>query len=73
MQVTTGKVVNGKVVLENLSLPERTLVTVFANEVESAVRLAPATEAELLEALDDADKHKGISAEEMFDRLRKYG
>ena len=73
MQVTTGKVVNGKVVLENLSLPEGTLVTVFANEAESAVRLAPAIEAELLEALDDADKHKGISAEEMFNRLRKCG
>ena len=49
------------------------LVTVFANEAESAVRLAPATEAEQLEAFDDADKDKGISAEEMFDRLRKYG
>ena len=73
MQVAIGKIVNGQVVLENLSLPEGTLVTVFANEAEAAVRLSPAVEAELLEALDDADRHGGLSAEELFERLRKYG
>ncbi|MGH8557029.1 MAG: hypothetical protein ACRESZ_06120 [Methylococcales bacterium] len=73
MHVATGKVVNGKVVLENLSLPEGTLVTVFANEAQAVIRLSPDTEAELLEALDDADRHEGISAQEMLERLRKYG
>ena len=73
MQVATGKIVNGKVVMENLSLPEGTLVTVFADDAEPAVRLSAAEEAELVEALDEADSHDGITAEEMFDRLRKYG
>ena len=72
MQVATGKIVNGKVVLEDLSLPEGTVVTVFANDTAAAVRLSPADEAELHEALDDADRHEGFSAEELFERLRKY-
>lgn len=72
MQVITGTVVDGKVVVEGLSLPEGSVVTVFARE-ESPVKLPPAEEAELLEALDDADREEGISAEELFDRLRKYG
>lgn len=73
MQVITGTVVDGKVVVEGLSLPEGTVVTVFARDEESPVKLPPAEEAELLEALDEADREEGISAEDLFDRLRKYG
>lgn len=73
MQVISGTVVDGKIVVEGLSLPEGTVVTVFARDVESPVKLSPAEEAELLEALDEADREEGISAEELFDRLRKYG
>lgn len=83
MQVATGKVVNGKVVIENLSLPAATLVAVFADgagagagaeaEADAAVRRSPAADAELVEALDDADRDEGNSAEEVFERLRKYG
>ena len=40
---------------------------------EVAVRLPPNQEAELLEALDDADRVDGISAEELFARLRRFG
>jgi len=73
MQVITGTVVDGKVVVEGLSLPEGTVVTVFARDDESLVKLSPAEEAELLKALDEADREEGISAEELYDRLRKYG
>ena len=73
MQVATGKVVNGKVVVEGLSLPEGTIVTVFANNAEPTVRLSPAEESELAAALDEADRDEGISAEELLERLRKYG
>ena len=73
MQVISGTVVDGKIVVEGLSLPEGTVVTVFARDEESPVKLSPAEEAELLEALDEADREEGISAEELFDRLRKYG
>jgi len=73
MQVITGIVVDGKVVVEGLSLPEGSVVTVFARDEESPVKLPPAEEAELLDALDEADREEGISAEELFVRLRKYG
>ncbi len=73
MQVITGIVVDGKVVVEGLSLPEGSVVTVFARDKESPVKLPPAEEAELLDALDEADREEGTSAEELFNRLRKYG
>ena len=40
--------------------------------IEPAVRLSAAAEAELVEALNEADQHDGILAEELFERLRKY-
>jgi hypothetical protein len=48
-------------------------VTVIARGDEAAVRLSGADEAELLDALDEADREEGISAEELFARLSRYG
>ena len=73
MQIASGTIVDGKVVVEGLSLPEGTAVTVIARGDEAAVRLAAADEAELLDALDEADREEGISAEELFARLSRYG
>lgn len=73
MQIATGTVVDGKIVVEGLSLPEGTLVTVVTRDSEPAVRLSPEEEAELLDALDEADREEGISAEELFERLRRHG
>ena len=73
MQLATGTVVAGKIVVEGLSLPEGTLVTVLTRDVEPPVRLSPEEEAELLEALAEADREEGISAEELFERLRRHG
>ena len=73
MQITSGTIVGGKVVVEGLSLPEGTLVTVLARGDEVAVRLQPQQEAELLEAIDEADREEGISADELFIRLRRFG
>ncbi len=73
MQVVTGTVVEGKVVLEGASLPEGTVVTVFARDLEETVRLPSALRAELEEALDEADREEGISGDELLEKLRKYG
>jgi hypothetical protein len=73
MQVATGTVVAGKIVVDGLSLPEGTLVTVLTRDAEPPVRLSPEEEAELLDALDEADREEGISAEELFERLRRHG
>lgn len=72
MQVATGTVVEGKIVVEGLSLPEGTIVTVLTRDIEPTVRLSPQEEAELLDALDEADREEGISAEELFERLRRH-
>ncbi len=73
MQVATGKVIDGRIVLEGTSLPEGAVVTVFAANVETTIRLSPTESAELESALNDADFEEGITAEELFERLQKYG
>jgi hypothetical protein len=73
MQVVTGTVVGGKVILEGVSLPEGTVVTILAKDSEAKVHLPPALQAELEEALEEADREEGISGNELLERLRKYG
>ena len=73
MQISSGIIVGGTVVVDGLSLPEGTTVTVLARGDEKAVKLPPDQEAALNEALDEADREEGISAEEMFARLKRFG
>ena len=73
MQLATGTGVEGKVIIEGLALPEGTVVTVLMRDEEESVRLSQADEAELLEGLDEADREEGISAEELFARLKRFG
>ena len=73
MQVVKGTVVEGKVILKQGSLPEGAEVGVFVARQEGSVRLPPALQQELEQALDEADREDGISAEELFAELRKYG
>lgn len=72
MQLATGEVVNGKVVVEGLDLPEGTPVTILTRDDAPAVKLSPEDEAELLQALEEADAAEGISAEELFARLQRF-
>jgi hypothetical protein len=73
MQLATGTVVDGKVVVEGLNLREGTVVTVLTRDHEDAVRLSSVEEAELLEALDEADLEEGVSDKELFTRLKRFG
>ena len=73
MQIASGTIVGGKVVVDGLSLPEGTVVTVIARGDEVAVRLPPEQEKQLSDALIDADREEGISAEELFTRLKRFG
>ena len=72
MQIVAGTVVGGKVILEGASLPEGTVVTKLAKDSEAMVRLPPALQAELEEALDEADREEGISGDDLLEKLRKY-
>ena len=73
MQVVSGTIVDGKVVVDGLSLPDGTAVTVLARGDEAVVKLPPEELAELVDALDEADREEGIPAEEFFARLRRFG
>jgi hypothetical protein len=69
MRVTTGKVIESKVVVEGLSLEEGALVTVLARESEETFLLTPEDEAELLLSIKEADRGEMFSAEEVLDSL----
>jgi hypothetical protein len=69
MQVATGTVLAGKLVVEGLDLPDGETVIVLAREAEGEVQLSHEEEAELLEAMAEADRGETISAEELFARL----
>lgn len=69
MGIATGTIVAGKVVVEGLDLPEGSTVTILTSEPEEEVYLSPEEEADLLEAMAEADRGETISAEELFARL----
>jgi len=69
MQIATGRVVAGKVLVEGLDLHEGQLVTVLTQEPEEVVHLTAEEETELLEAIAEADRGETISREELFARL----
>jgi hypothetical protein len=72
MQLATGTVIDGKVLIEGLDLPEGTTVTVLTRDDAPAVMLSPSDEAALLEAHDEANVEEGVSAEELFARLQRF-
>lgn len=69
MRVTTGKVIEGKVVVEGLPLEEGAVVTVLARESEETFRLSPEEEAELLLSMEEADRGETVSLEEVLEKL----
>ena len=69
MGIVTGKVVDGKVLVDGMTLPEGAVVTVVTHEPSGGVRLSPDEEARLLEAVAEADRGETIPAKELFERL----
>ena len=71
MQLATGIVVGGKVVVDGDPLPEGAIVTILARETDETFEVLPELEAELLESIAQAERGETISAEEMLERLRR--
>ena len=71
MRIATGKVVDGKVVVEGAPLEEGASVTVLSRDEESGFTLSPEEEAELLLSIAEADRGEMVSAEEVLERLRR--
>ena len=73
MQISTGTVVSGKVVVEGVPLVEGAVVTVLAREAEQPFSLSLQDEEELLAAMAEVERGEFISAEELLESLRKHG
>jgi hypothetical protein len=71
MQLATGTVIDGKIVLEGATLPEGTVVTVIARDSDETFELPSELEAELVASIAEADRGETISAAELFERLRR--
>jgi hypothetical protein len=71
MQLATGTVVGGKIVVEGDPLPEGAVVTILAREADETFEVPPELEPELQESLAQAARCETISAEEMLERLRR--
>jgi len=73
MKVTTGTVVDGKVLVEGEVLPEGSTVTVLLRDDDESFDLTPEEEAELLASIADVEGGKFISGDELLERLRRFG
>ena len=70
MRVATGRVVNGKVVLEGEPLAEGSVVTVVAQEDDGTFDVSPEEERAPLEAIAQADRGRVVSWEALREQLR---
>ena len=71
MQLATGTVVDGKIVVEGDPLPEGAVVTILARDADETFEVPPELEAELLESIAQAERGETISAEQVLERLRR--
>ena len=72
MQVATGVVVNGKIVLEDVSLPEGAVVAVVARGADESFVLSEAQEDELLAAMAEIERGEYVTLEELLQSLPKH-
>ncbi len=71
MRVATGKVIDGKVVVEGEPLVEGSTVTVFLPEPGEEIELTPEEESRLAQAVREADEGDFLEgdAEQFLDKL----
>ena len=71
MKVATGRVVEGKVVLEGEPLAEGSVVTVVVREDDETFDVSPEEERALLDAIAQADRGQVVSWEVLREQLRR--
>ena len=71
MQLATGTVVNGKVEVEGVALPEGAVVAIVARGADEPFALSVADEEELLAAISEIERGEFISVEELLESLPK--
>lgn len=73
MQVATGTVVNGKIVLEGVPLVEGARVTVVTRGADENYSLSEAQELALLASIDEIERGDFVTLEELLASLPKHG
>lgn len=73
MKVATGRVVDGKVVLEGEPLPEGSVVTVVSAEDDETFDVSAEDEQALLAAMAEAERGEVVSWEDLRRRPNHYG
>ena len=73
MVMTSGLVVEGKIVVDGDPLPEGTRVTVLTREADETFILDATAEAELLASIAEADRGDLVPAAEVLKTLRTRG
>lgn len=71
MQVTTGTVINGKVVVEGTTLPEGAVVAVLSRGVGEGFMLSASQEDELLAAMVEIERGDFVGLEELLASIPK--
>jgi hypothetical protein len=71
MQVATGTVVNGKIVVEGASLPDGTVVTVLSRSAAESFSLSEAQENELLDAIAEIGRSEFETLDSLIASLPK--
>lgn len=70
MRVATGKVIDGRVVVEGTAFDEGAVVTILARDDDEMFDLSPEQEAELLIAIAEAERGEVIPADQLLKNLR---
>jgi hypothetical protein len=73
MRLTPGTVVGGKVVVEDASLDEGSVVVVLSHDPDGSFTLSAEDEQELLAAIGEIERGEFVPAEALLEGLRKYG
>jgi len=71
MRVTTGSALNRRIEIPGEDFAEGTVVTILAPEGRESFTLGPEAEAELLLAIEEADRGEFISGDELLRELRQ--
>ncbi len=71
MQLTTGTVVDGKIVIEGAPLPEGTVVAILATEGDETFAVPAELENELLESIAQAERGEAIAVDVLLKQLRR--
>lgn len=71
MQVATGTVVNGKIEIEGLALPEGAMVAVVARGADEPFTLSPEDEEELGAAISEIERGEFLTVDQLLASLPK--